>query len=76
MTTDLIMRVKVRTTTITTSGFHQRGRHCLHQARSTVRRLASRMKGELHASKNRSYDGLRHLAPTFLLMDDSANELL
>ena len=32
------------------------------------------MKGELHPSKNRSSDGLRHLVPTFLLMDDSAND--
>ena len=37
-----------------TSGFHQPGRHCLHQARSAVRRSASRMKGEMHPSKNRS----------------------
>ena len=37
-----------------TSGFHQPGRHCLHQARSAVRYSASRMKGELHPSKNRS----------------------
>ena len=59
-----------------TSAFHQPGRHCLHQARCAVRCSASRMKGELHPSKNRSYDGLRHLVPTFLLMDDSANELL
>ena len=35
-----------------TSGFHQPGRHCLHQARSAVRCSASRMKGELHPSKN------------------------
>ena len=34
------------------------------------------MKGELHPSENRSKYGLRHLVPTFLLMDDSANELL
>ena len=34
------------------------------------------MKGELHPSKNRSQDGLRHLVPTFLLMDESTNELL
>ena len=33
-------------------------------------------KGELHPSKNRSYDGLRHLGSTFLPVDDSANELL
>ena len=33
------------------------------------------MKGELHPSKNRSQDGLRHLVPTFLLVDDSVNEL-
>ena len=36
-----------------TSGFHQPSRHCLHQARSTVRCSASRMKGgELHPCKN------------------------
>ena len=59
-----------------TSGFHQPGRHFLHRARSAVRCSASRMKGELHPSKNRSLDGLGHLVPTFLLMGDSANELL
>ena len=59
-----------------TSSFHQPGRHCWHQARSAVRCSASRMKGEVHPSKNRSYDGLQHLVPTFLLMNDSANELL
>ena len=32
------------------------------------------MKGELHLSKNRSSNGLRHHVPIFLLMDDSANE--
>ena len=37
-----------------TSGFHPPGRHCLHQARSAVRCSASRMKGELQPSKNRS----------------------
>ena len=37
-----------------TSGFHQPGRHCLHLARNAVRCSASRMKGELHPSKNRS----------------------
>ena len=58
-----------------TSGFNQPTRHCLHQARSAVRYSASRMKGELHPSKNRSSDGLRHLAPTFLVMDDNVNEL-
>ena len=56
-----------------TSGVHQPGRHCLHQVRSAVRCSASRMKGELHLSKNRAYDELRHLVPTVLLMDDSAN---
>ena len=59
-----------------TSRFHQRGRHWLHQARSAVRCSASRMKGELHPSKNRSLDGFQHLVPNFLLMDNSANELL
>ena len=29
------------------------------------------MKGTLHPSKNRSQDGLRHLLPTFLVIDDS-----
>ena len=37
-----------------TSGFHQPGRRCLHQARSAVRCSASRMKGELNPPKNRS----------------------
>ena len=36
------------------SGFHQPGKHCLHQARSALRCSASRMKGELHPFKNRS----------------------
>ena len=36
-----------------TSGFHRLGRHCLQQARSAVRCLASPMKGELHPTKNR-----------------------
>ena len=57
------------------SSFHQSGRHFFHEARIAVRCSASRMKGELHPSKNRSQDGLRHPVPTFLLMDDSANEL-
>ena len=58
-----------------TSSFHQPGIYCLHQARGAVRCSASRMKGELHPSKNRSQDELRHLVPTLLLMNDSANEL-
>ena len=58
-----------------TSGLHPPGRHCLHQARSAVRCSASRMRSELHRSKNRSCDGLRHLVFTFLSIDDSANEL-
>ena len=37
-----------------TLNFHQPGRHCLHQVRSTVRRSASRRKGELHPSSNRT----------------------
>ena len=49
-------------------GFPKPGRHCLHQARSIVRCSASRMQGELHPSKNRSYGELRHLVPTFLPM--------
>ena len=59
-----------------TSGFYPRGRHCLNQARSAVTCSASCMKGELHPCKNCSNDGLRHLAPIFVLMDDSANEFL
>ena len=35
------------------SGFHRPGRHFLHQARNAVRCLASRIKGELHLTKNR-----------------------
>ena len=35
------------------SGFHQPGRHCLHQARSAVRCSASRTKGKLHPTKNK-----------------------
>ena len=34
-----------------------------------------RMKGEMRPSKKRSLDGLRHLVPTFFLVDDSAEEL-
>ena len=56
-----------------TSGFHQPRRYCLHQARSAVRRLASRRKGELHPSKNRVEVGFLYLVPTFLLMEYSAN---
>ena len=51
------MIVDSRTPTMpgwSTSGFHQPGRHCLHQARSAVRCSASRMKGDLNPSKNRS----------------------
>ena len=59
-----------------TSGFHQPGRRCLHQARSAVRCSASRMRRELQPSKNRSLEGLRHLVPTFLLMGDSAKVTL
>ena len=37
-----------------TSGCHEPGRRCLHQARIAVRCSASRMTGELPPSKNRS----------------------
>ena len=41
-----------------TSGFqHRQGRHCLHQARVAVRCRASRMKRELHPTKNRPRGG-------------------
>ena len=36
-----------------TSGFHRPGSHCLYRARSAVRCSASRLKGELHPTKNR-----------------------
>ena len=36
-----------------TSGFPRQGKHCLHRARSAVRRWPSRKKGELHPTKNR-----------------------
>ena len=41
-----------------TSGFYQPGRHCLHQARSAVACLVSRMKGELTPTKTRLRGGL------------------
>ena len=34
------------------SDFHGPGRYCWHQARSTVRCSASRMKNELHPTEN------------------------
>ena len=34
------------------SGFHRPGRHCLHLARSAVRRPRCRTKGDLHPAKN------------------------
>ena len=40
-----------------TSGFHRLGRQCFHQARSSVRRSVTRMKGELRPSKNRLCGG-------------------
>ena len=42
------------------SGFNRLDRHCLHHARSTVRCSASRMKGELHSTKNRLRSGLAY----------------
>ena len=59
-----------------TSGFRQPGRHCMHQARSAVRCPASRMKGE--TASFREPHVRRTSAPFayFLLMDDSANDLL
>ena len=50
------MTVDPRTPTMpgqSTSGFHRPGRHCLRQGRSAVSCWASRMKGELHPTKNR-----------------------
>ena len=43
-----------------TSGFDGPGRHRVHQARSAARCSASRMKGELHSTKNRLLGGLAH----------------
>ena len=51
-----------------TSCFHRLGRPRLHQARIAVRCWASRMKGELHPTRN------RFLRRIFLHMDDSVNE--
>ena len=55
-----------------TSGFHQPGRHCLHQARSAVRCSASRMNGST-ASFQEPLVGRTSApcVPSFLLMDDS-----
>ena len=53
-----------------TSGFHQPGRCCLHQARSAARCWASRMKHELHPAKN------LFLKADFLHKDDSVNDLI
>ena len=53
-----------------TSGFYRPGRHCLHQARSAVRRWASRMKGELHLTNEPL------LRRVFSHMDDSVNKLI
>ena len=39
---------------LSTSSIHRPGRHCVHQARSAERCKASRMKSELHLTKNRS----------------------
>ena len=52
-----------------TLGFYRPGKYFLPQARSTVRCWASRMKGELHPTKN--------VFPRriFLRKDDSVNEL-
>jgi len=41
-----------------TLGFHRPGRPCLHQAQSAVGCWASRMKGELHPTRNRLWGGL------------------
>ena len=55
----IVMHERTRKTRIpnmpgwTTSGFHQPGGLCLHEARSAVRCLSSRMKGELHPTRNR-----------------------
>ena len=49
-----------------TSGFHRRGRHRVHRARSAVRCSASRVKGELHPAKNHLRRGLPHLVSTSL----------
>ena len=46
----------------TTSGFHQPGRHRVHQAQSAVRCSANRTTGELHPTKKHHLrGGFRHL---------------
>ena len=59
-----------------TPGVHQPGRHCLHQAQSSVRCSLSRIKSGLHPSTNCSQDGLRDLVPTFFVVGDSANDIV
>ena len=58
-----------------TSGVHQPGRHCLQQARSSVRCPSSCTKSGLHPSNNYSSDGLGDFVPIFFVVDESANEL-
>ena len=53
-----------------TSGFQRQGRQCLHQPRNAARCSASRIKGELHATKIRLCGGLPNLVCTFLHMDN------
>ena len=52
------------------SGFHRPGRHCLQQARGAARRWASRMKAELHPTKNTAFEADFHMH-----MDDSVNKM-
>ena len=52
-----------------TSGFYRPGRHGVHQARIAVRCSASRIKGELHPTKNHVSGGLPHLVRTCMSDD-------
>ena len=56
-----------------TSGFPQPGKTLLAPSATRREVFGEPHGGELHPSKNRSYDGLRHLVPIFLLMHDSAD---
>ena len=67
-----------------TSGFHRLGRHCLHQTRSAVRRLTSRMKesGEITTIEGREnveieikhlVNGITGIAPSVLSLYHSVS---
>ena len=66
------MAIDPRVSTMTgrsTSGFHQPGRHCLHQARSAVRCSTSRTKGELHPVLEGDGGGYHRRISIFFLLN-------